>query len=201
MKGWALTRQRLWALLVKRSCCARRDRLAVVTQLAVPILLVLVALWAGKAYVNSPDEPPLRIDRSDRARQMRLHDDVSSMGKPLAAPAKVHSSYALPAYCAESRLSGSKCLYVGSLGWRASVPTLVMQAAPIAHSMLHTHAGRTHYWTSLPPSAPLQRFGRKTTASLRCGTRTTCLHAPRFRHPSGTTAYDSNQTKLFSGIF
>ena len=64
MKGWALARQRLWALLVKRCCCARRDRLAVVTQLAVPILLVLVALWAGKAYVNSPDEPPLSINRS-----------------------------------------------------------------------------------------------------------------------------------------
>ena len=63
MKGWALARQRLWALLVKRSCCARRDRLAVVTQLAVPILLVVVALWAGKAYVNSPDEPPLVIGR------------------------------------------------------------------------------------------------------------------------------------------
>ena len=63
MKGWALSRQRLWALLVKRCCCARRDRLAVVTQLAVPILLVLVALWAGKAYVNSPDEPALTIDR------------------------------------------------------------------------------------------------------------------------------------------
>jgi len=68
VKGWALTRQRLWALLVKRSCCARRDRLAVVTQLAVPILLVVVALWAGKAYVNSPDEPPLGIGRCDEHR-------------------------------------------------------------------------------------------------------------------------------------
>ena len=67
VKGWALTRQRLWALLVKRSCCARRDRLAVVTQLAVPILLVVVALWAGKAYVNSPDEPPLAINRCDES--------------------------------------------------------------------------------------------------------------------------------------
>ncbi len=72
MKGWALARQRLWALLVKRCCCARRDRLAVVTQLAVPILLVLVALWAGKAYVNSPDEPPLTIDRSADANDRRV---------------------------------------------------------------------------------------------------------------------------------
>lgn len=63
VKGWHLYRQQLWALLVKRSCCARRDRLAVVTQLAVPILLVLVALWAGKAYVNSPDEPLLELSR------------------------------------------------------------------------------------------------------------------------------------------
>ena len=69
VKGWALGRQRLWALLVKRSCCARRDRLAVVTQLAVPILLVLVALWAGKVYVNSPDEPPLSINRWTDARR------------------------------------------------------------------------------------------------------------------------------------
>ena len=49
--------------MVKRSCCARRDRLAVVTQLAVPVLLVLVALWAGKAAVNAPDEPPLQLTR------------------------------------------------------------------------------------------------------------------------------------------
>ena len=63
VKGWRLYKQQLWALLVKRSCCARRDRLAVITQLAVPILLVLVALWAGKAYVNSPDDPPLILAR------------------------------------------------------------------------------------------------------------------------------------------
>ena len=63
VKGWHLYRQQLWALLVKRSCCARRDRLAVVTQLAVPILLVLVALWAGKAAINSPDDPPLVLAR------------------------------------------------------------------------------------------------------------------------------------------
>ena len=30
-------------------------------QLAVPVALVLVALWAGKAYVNAPDEPALPI--------------------------------------------------------------------------------------------------------------------------------------------
>lgn len=26
-----------------------------------PIALVLVALWAGRAYINAPDEPPLVI--------------------------------------------------------------------------------------------------------------------------------------------
>lgn len=61
--GPALYAQRVGALVVKRAACARRDRLAVVTQLAVPIALVLTALWTGKAYVNAPDEPPLFISR------------------------------------------------------------------------------------------------------------------------------------------
>ena len=61
LAGPVLYWRRFGALFVKRACCARRDRLAVITQLAVPIALVLVALWAGKAYVNAPDESPLAI--------------------------------------------------------------------------------------------------------------------------------------------
>lgn len=61
LAGPVLYWRRFGALFAKRACCARRDRLAVVTQLAVPIGLVLVALWAGRAYVNAPDEPPLVI--------------------------------------------------------------------------------------------------------------------------------------------
>lgn len=61
LAGPVLYWRRFGALFAKRACCARRDRLAVVTQLAVPIALVLVALWAGKAYVNTPDESPLVI--------------------------------------------------------------------------------------------------------------------------------------------
>ena len=61
MEGPRLYAQRLGALVVKRAACARRDRLAVVTQLAVPIALVLTALWTGKAYINAPNEPPLIV--------------------------------------------------------------------------------------------------------------------------------------------
>lgn len=42
---------------------ARRDRLALVTQLLVPIALVLVALWARQATDAFPQEPALDISR------------------------------------------------------------------------------------------------------------------------------------------
>lgn len=61
--GASLYARRVAAMVVKRAACARRDRLAVVTQLAVPIALVLAALWTGKAYVDMPNEPPISISR------------------------------------------------------------------------------------------------------------------------------------------
>ena len=69
LRGPALYLQRMGALVVKRAACARRDRLAVVTQLAVPIALVLTALWTGKAYVNAPNEPPLFVSMCASRRQ------------------------------------------------------------------------------------------------------------------------------------
>ena len=63
LQGVSLYCQQLWALLVKRAISAKRDRLAVWTQLCVPILLVLVALLAGRATSSFPQEPALRIDR------------------------------------------------------------------------------------------------------------------------------------------
>jgi hypothetical protein len=51
------------ALFMKRVRCARRDRLAIVIQLLVPISLVLIALSAGRAGVGSPDEQSLALDR------------------------------------------------------------------------------------------------------------------------------------------
>ena len=49
VQGLRLYGQQAWALFAKRAISARRDRLAVVMQLAVPIALVLVALWARRA--------------------------------------------------------------------------------------------------------------------------------------------------------
>jgi hypothetical protein len=44
--------QQLRALLAKRMLSAMRDRLALVTQLLVPLLLVYLALWVGNASVG-----------------------------------------------------------------------------------------------------------------------------------------------------
>ena len=48
---------------MKRLLTAKRDRMALVTQLLVPILLVLAALWAGRASSGFPQEPALAISR------------------------------------------------------------------------------------------------------------------------------------------
>ena len=48
---------------MKRLLTAKRDRMAVVTQLLVPIALVLAALWAGRASSGFPQEPALAISR------------------------------------------------------------------------------------------------------------------------------------------
>jgi len=62
-EGIELYCRQFWALFVKRAISAKRDRLAVVMQLLVPILLVLLALRAGKASSSLVQEPSLLISR------------------------------------------------------------------------------------------------------------------------------------------
>ena len=62
-QGSVLYGRQFWALFVKRAISAKRDRLAVVMQLLVPILLVLLALRAGKASSSLVQEPSLLISR------------------------------------------------------------------------------------------------------------------------------------------
>ena len=62
-EGSVLYGRQLWALFVKRAISAKRDRLAVIMQLLVPILLVLLALRAGKASSSLVQEPSLHISR------------------------------------------------------------------------------------------------------------------------------------------
>ena len=62
-QGLLLYCRQFWALFVKRAISAKRDRLAVVMQLLVPILLVLLALRAGKASSSLVQEPSLLISR------------------------------------------------------------------------------------------------------------------------------------------
>jgi len=67
-QGAALYAQQWRGLWAKRALSARRDRLAVVTQLAVPVALVLLALWTRKASSAFPQEPALALSRCGRAR-------------------------------------------------------------------------------------------------------------------------------------
>ena len=63
MQGPRLYLQQWYGLFLKRMLSAKRDRLALVTQLLVPIALVLVALWARQATDAFPQEPVLDISR------------------------------------------------------------------------------------------------------------------------------------------
>lgn len=63
VQGLPLYVQQWRALFVKRVVSAKRDKLAVVIQLLVPIALVLVALWARHATDAFPQEPYLAISR------------------------------------------------------------------------------------------------------------------------------------------
>lgn len=44
-------------------CTCRRDRLAVITQLLVPLLLVLLAMAVSTLEMQRPQQPPLRLSR------------------------------------------------------------------------------------------------------------------------------------------
>ncbi len=65
-QGLVLYWRQFWALFVKRAISAKRDRLAVVLQLLVPILLVLLALRAGNASSAMVQEPSLDISRYEQ---------------------------------------------------------------------------------------------------------------------------------------
>lgn len=49
LHGLHLRATQWWALFAKRVLSARRDKLAVLTQLLVPLMLVGIALWSGNA--------------------------------------------------------------------------------------------------------------------------------------------------------
>ncbi|KAK9828547.1 hypothetical protein WJX72_000707 [[Myrmecia] bisecta] len=89
LQGLALYAQQFRALFVKRVLSAKRDRLALVTQLAVPILMVLVALWSGKASSSFPQEPALAI-----SRQRCLTDESAAFGATPGVYANVSSASA-----------------------------------------------------------------------------------------------------------
>ncbi|KAL4853959.1 ATP-binding cassette sub-family A member 3 [Chlorella vulgaris] len=63
LKGWRLWLQQLRALLAKRALCAARDGWAALVQVAVPVLLVLLALWTNHISAALPQQPPLALDR------------------------------------------------------------------------------------------------------------------------------------------
>jgi hypothetical protein len=63
LTGLCLIRQQLRALLVKRALCASRDRLALLTQLLVPLALVTLSLWVSSLSIKSGNERPLVLSR------------------------------------------------------------------------------------------------------------------------------------------
>lgn len=60
--------QLLWSqargLFSKRALCARRDALTLLTQFAVPLALIYLALWVSSLSVRGPSEQPLTCDRA-----------------------------------------------------------------------------------------------------------------------------------------
>lgn len=67
VQGWRLWLQQLRALLAKRALCAARDGWAALVQVAVPVLLVLLALWTNHISAALPQQPPLALDRCGAA--------------------------------------------------------------------------------------------------------------------------------------
>lgn len=68
LHGWRLRWQQFRALLVKRGLIASRDRLALLTQLLVPLLLVYLALWVQGLAVKPPAQSPLLLSRATALR-------------------------------------------------------------------------------------------------------------------------------------
>lgn len=63
MQGATLYLQQLYGLFLKRALSARRDKMALVTQLLVPVALVLIAMWSGRSSAIVRQEPPLALSR------------------------------------------------------------------------------------------------------------------------------------------
>lgn len=63
LQGCTLWRQQVYALLCKRALCAARDAWAALVQVAVPVLLVLLALWGNHVSTAFPQQPALPLDR------------------------------------------------------------------------------------------------------------------------------------------
>ena len=61
--GLVLYWRQFWALFLKRAISAKRDSLAAILQILVPILLVLLALEAGNASMTRAQQPELVISR------------------------------------------------------------------------------------------------------------------------------------------
>ncbi|KAK9842270.1 hypothetical protein WJX81_003820 [Elliptochloris bilobata] len=80
------------ALWVKRALSARRDQLALLTQLAVPVGLVLLALWTRKATSAYPQEPALAL-----SREACLQGRPAALGASAAARANATGLAALTA--------------------------------------------------------------------------------------------------------
>ncbi|GAX84392.1 hypothetical protein CEUSTIGMA_g11814.t1 [Chlamydomonas eustigma] len=68
LQGWALLAQQFWALVSKRALIASRDRMAVLTQLFVPMLLVYLALWVQGLAVHPHAQAPLDLTRQSALR-------------------------------------------------------------------------------------------------------------------------------------
>ncbi len=68
LQGHALRRQQLMALLYKRALIASRDRLSVLTQLLVPLLLVYLALWVQGMAAHPRAQHPLTLSRAAALR-------------------------------------------------------------------------------------------------------------------------------------
>lgn len=62
-QGAVLYIRQCWALFLKRAISAKRDSLAAILQILVPILLVLLALEAGNASMTRAQQPVLVISR------------------------------------------------------------------------------------------------------------------------------------------
>ena len=89
LQGAALFLSRFSALLAKRALLASRDRLAVLTQLLVPLLLVLLALWVQGLAIHPLSQHSLDLGRQTVLRGMAgaagANEDIRSRPTDLAA--------------------------------------------------------------------------------------------------------------------